>query len=253
LRPRDFYEKRHLERGPMRDYHYVEFPPAVRLFKTVNLIGKWVEEDIRLLDVGCGDATVISCLKRGNLFGLDISHNILEMATDDPRLRLIQAYSEKMPFRRSVFDVVVCLEVLEHVEDPKSVLREIRRIVKPGGRVLISIPVASYWRIINFRLRGRPETYLDELEHITEYSRIRLKRFTSVKRFLTQIESAGFIVVSVSGCYFIPDFLDRFIVAQVKRFPLMARIYNLVDIAFGYFPLLRYVGRYLFISCKVAR
>lgn len=233
----------------MRDYHYTELPPAVRLRKTLRILKRAVGTGMKLLDVGCGDATAISSVGRGKLFGLDISYNILEMAPDSRDSKLVQGTGGNIPFGAGVFDVVTCLEVLEHVRNPRKVLKEIKRVVKRGGYVLLSVPVASYWRIIKSRLRGRREEYLDELEHITEFTRIRLKRFVPIKRLLGQIKSTGFGIRSISGCYYIPDFLDGHANRLTKRFPRLGGLYSKIDVAAGHLPHLRYLGRYLFIEC----
>jgi len=52
----------------------------------------------------------------------------------------VQAEAAHVPFRDSVFDAVVCSELLEHVPDPPRVLSEIFRVLRPGGTVLICVP-----------------------------------------------------------------------------------------------------------------
>jgi SAM-dependent methyltransferase len=53
-----------------------------------------------------------------------------------------------MPYQDESFDNIFCLEVLEHCENPEQVIREIERIVKPKGAVVISIPFAVKWHMI---------------------------------------------------------------------------------------------------------
>jgi SAM-dependent methyltransferase len=50
---------------------------------------------------------------------------------------------ERLPFADGVFDAVFCTEVLEHLRDPRRCLREIRRVLAPGGRVLVSVPTPT--------------------------------------------------------------------------------------------------------------
>ncbi len=64
----------------------------------------------------------------------------------------VQASAESLPFRETAFDAVICSEMLEHVIDPKSVLEEIQRILKPNGILLISVPFLS-------RIHGDPYDY----------------------------------------------------------------------------------------------
>lgn len=52
----------------------------------------------------------------------------------------VQGDAERLPFADGTFDAVICAELLEHVFDPRQVVREIRRVLRPGGRVLITVP-----------------------------------------------------------------------------------------------------------------
>ncbi len=247
---RDFYDRRHAERGAMRDYHYTELPPSVRLYKTLSILKRLDKNGTRILDVGCGDATVLSLLNRAGRFGTDISQTILGFAAENEGIELAQAYGDYLPFANDSFDVVTCMEVLEHVPDPSVIIGELTRVAKPGGKVLITVPIASWWRFINYRFRGREEKYLDEEEHITEYSRFELKRFTPAMNFLDDIKRCGLIVKRVSGAYYMPDFLEWRIAPTLMRSPRLRRLYSIWDVFMGFFPIVRFMGRYLFIECK---
>jgi len=223
---RDFYDERHGERGAMRDYHYTELPPSVRLHKTLFTLKRLVKNNARILDVGCGDATVLSSLNRGERFGTDISSTILDYAAANKGIRLTQAYGDHLPFADNSFDVVTCMEVLEHVPNPPDIIAELRRVTKRDGKVLITVPTASWWRTFNYKFRGRKEEYLDELEHITEYSRFALKRFTLVRDFLNQIREQGLVVTNISGAYFVPDFMEWRIAPVLNRHPTLLKFYS---------------------------
>ena len=248
---RDFYDERHAERGAMRDYHYTELPPSIRLNKTLSVLKRLVRADVQMLDVGCGDATVLSSLNRGERFGTDISLTILDYAAANKGIRLTQAYGDHLPFADNSFDVVTCMEVLEHVPNPPDVIAELRRVAKRDGKVLITVPAASWWRTFNYKFRGRKEEYLDELEHITEYSRFKLKRFTPVKEFLLDIEEQGLQVEKLSGSYFVPEFLEWRIAPTLNRHPRLRDLFSLYDMFIGILPIIRCMGRYLFIECKL--
>lgn len=64
----------------------------------------------------------------------------------------VQAYAELLPFGDSIFDAVICSEMLEHVMDPLCVLKEIRRVLKTDGVLLISVPFLN-------RIHGDPYDY----------------------------------------------------------------------------------------------
>ncbi len=101
----------------------------------------------RVLDVGCGAGQVAKAVKRArrdlDVFGCDISHSALEAAsTPTPEgvdFRLSTA--ERVPFADGELEFVWIFDVLEHVDSPETVLREVRRVLKPGGGFHIVLPL----------------------------------------------------------------------------------------------------------------
>jgi SAM-dependent methyltransferase len=84
----------------------------------------------RVLDVGCGDRPYDALFTGADeLVGFDVPSN--EYAD-------LHGSIEGIPVDDASFDVVLCLQVLEHVPDPAAALRELRRAVRPGGRVLLT-------------------------------------------------------------------------------------------------------------------
>lgn len=119
--------------------------------KTINrLIVKHIKdyklENPLILEVGCGDGYVLKEIsekvKTSNLIGIDANQKWL----DDAKIRLgekaklIYGFAEELPFEDNSIDIIVCTEVLEHVIDPKSVLLELKRVIKPNCPVIVSIP-----------------------------------------------------------------------------------------------------------------
>lgn len=85
---------------------------------------------LRVLDAGCGDRRYEALLSgAAEIVGFDLPGN--------PRADL-HGSIEAIPVEDAAFDVVLCLQVLEHVPDPAAAVRELRRVVGPGGRVLCS-------------------------------------------------------------------------------------------------------------------
>lgn len=123
-------------------------------FKRLDL-----REGERVLDLGCGRGRHTHALYWNDIpvhaTGLDLSEADI-MATADgffdlpppaaSRHRsgtLTAGDAQSLPFADDSFDVVMCSEVLEHVDDPDAAMREITRITKPGGRVALSVP--RFW------------------------------------------------------------------------------------------------------------
>lgn len=111
---------------------------------------------MKILDVGCGSGFfMVIC--GGQVFGLDDDENV-----EVCRRRGLQAYpidleKDCFPFKDASFDVTVCLEVIEHLTNPRNVLSEMSRVLKPNGYLLISTPnnrMPTWW-IRDFLLRLR--------------------------------------------------------------------------------------------------
>jgi SAM-dependent methyltransferase len=104
-----------------------------------------LEVGASLLDVGCGPGTITidfaARLSPGSVIGVDASAEVIGKATalatqrgvDNAEFIVADAYS--LPFADDTFDVVHTHQTLHHVADPAAVLREMRRVVKPGGVV----------------------------------------------------------------------------------------------------------------------
>ena len=73
------------------------------------------------------------------VFGLDLSASVVEAGRliTDPNFIPVQASGDALPFKNGVFDFVYCWGVLHHTKDPSKTLREVWRVVKPGGRLAI--------------------------------------------------------------------------------------------------------------------
>jgi len=97
----------------------------------------------RILDVGCawGYDAVYLAKKSREYYGIDINPNSIAKAKRlHPHLNFQQASAEKIPFPNSFFDAVVMSEVLEHVKNEISTLREVDRVLKHGGLFVLGTP-----------------------------------------------------------------------------------------------------------------
>jgi SAM-dependent methyltransferase len=108
---------------------------------------KW--ERMRLLDLGIGDGFTIRLIKReGDVSGVDID----PVAVSRARLRGIDAKvgtAYEVPFPDDSFGIVTSIEVLEHLEDPVSAIKEANRVLKQGGILLVTTPIPStLWNVL---------------------------------------------------------------------------------------------------------
>jgi SAM-dependent methyltransferase len=99
--------------------------------------------DGSILDVGCGIAWLADHFE--NYTGIDSSPEMVESAVARGRTVLLGNVEKGLPFPDSSFDGVVAKDLLEHVDDPVAVVREVARVLKPGGRVFASSPDAQRW------------------------------------------------------------------------------------------------------------
>lgn len=125
-----------------------------------------------VLDIGCGGGHLLEILQKvpghsgENLCGVDYSARAVEQA----KLRVPEANFElgdatRLPFLTGAFDIVICCEVLEHLDNPRQALREAHRVLSPKGMLIITIPNGakdSYEGHVNFWDKGQFRDFCDE-------------------------------------------------------------------------------------------
>jgi SAM-dependent methyltransferase len=99
----------------------------------------------RVLDAGCGTAYGSEILAQAGgdeVVGVDLDADVIEEARDSvsDSVSLLVGDAHELPLEDSSFDLVVCFELIEHVEEPGSILDELRRVVRPDGIVAVSSP-----------------------------------------------------------------------------------------------------------------
>lgn len=109
----------------------------------------------RVLDAGCGSGRHLCEAFRSqgvDVVGIDLkwddivtTKNILSLMNDESTGLLMAAMANitRLPFQDGVFDAIICSEVLEHINDNKTAVAELVRVLKPGGNMAVSVP--SFW------------------------------------------------------------------------------------------------------------
>lgn len=113
-----------------------------------GLVARYATLDHPILDAGSGTGLNLRHLPPGSV-GLDINpRNVALLRRRLPAHRIVLGDVEAMPFADGSFGTVVCTEVLEHVPNPAIALAEIRRVLRPGGTLIGSVPARSMvWKL----------------------------------------------------------------------------------------------------------
>lgn len=100
-----------------------------------------------ILDLGCGTGAVLQELAQiGSAAGLDMSPIALGFCRERGLSNLVIGRGERIPMRDACFDAVIALDVFEHIEDDAAAYREVARVLKPGGILVLSVPAfKSLW------------------------------------------------------------------------------------------------------------
>lgn len=160
-----------------------------KIGERVEFASRFITEGDTLLDVGCGEG-IIQYFIRGkvkNLYGIDNSKHELKKAKRRGFItQQINFDEDKFPFKDNFFDVVTCLDVIEHVKDPTLLLGEIHRILKHGGKLIISTPNIRFSdHLFKLIFKGRfPKTSEDP--NLYDGGHIHFFTFSDLRSLLTE-------------------------------------------------------------------
>jgi len=102
-------------------------------------------ENARILDAGCGSGrNMVELARSGTVTGVELSHTSVCLARARAAGEVIEGSVLDMPFESSSFDLAVSLDVIEHLEADLDALRELRRVVAPGGALLLTVPAYGW-------------------------------------------------------------------------------------------------------------
>ena len=132
-----------------------------------------------VLDLGCRTGALTQHYARGNwVVGVDVDRKALELARERLGIETVWAdVEDELPFADRSFDVVVAGEVLEHLADPAAAVGHVRRVLRPGGRFVGSVPNAFRLKSrIRFAAGRHPET---DDTHLQLFTPANLRRLLS--------------------------------------------------------------------------
>lgn len=179
----------------------------------------------KIVDLGCGTGYYLFLLSNLpvslNLTGFDSDKNSLSEAAESLRNKKIKFYVgdlHKIPFKSSSFDKAIMSEVLEHVSDDEKVLKEVFRILKPEGTLVISTPSINYpfmWDPINWVLQHFFRTHIKTGFFSGIWNQhLRLYQITDLEK---KFQRAGFKIEAIEELTFWCLPFNHYLVNAVAR------------------------------------
>lgn len=134
--PPDYYQTGVRDNLFQLIWHTWKWYSMKKFFKKLNA------KPLKILDVGCASGYLTSQIATffpsSDIFGVDSYQEAIKFGTKSyPNIRFKYADAHRLPFNDKVFDLITCIETLEHLENPKGAISEMYRCLKKGGRVLI--------------------------------------------------------------------------------------------------------------------
>lgn len=174
--------------------------------KRMDICLNWLQES-RLtpssivLDAGCGASPLVQRLTElgYKAWGFDHSFKMLQDAHPDPQGRFVQGDVEALPFPDEAFDAVVCLGVLDYLPSDDIALRELSRVTRKGGILMLSLPQkVNVPAIVEFALYLQKKLGTlfgsdTELSHTISRIRSRWPTLQRRERSLLLLKKAGFV------------------------------------------------------------
>jgi SAM-dependent methyltransferase len=151
----------------------------------------------RVLDAGCGSGRTLQELADyGQVSGIELDTESAELARGRGLGEVVIGRLEQLPWDDGTFDLITCLDVIEHVPDDITALQELRRVCRPGGRLLVTVPAYQalwsqhdeanhhYRRYSRPRLRGAAAAAGWRIERVSAFNSLLLAPAAAVR--LTQ-------------------------------------------------------------------
>lgn len=184
-------------------------------------IEKYIPEG-KLLDVGCATGYFLDAAKNYGLetFGVELS----EKAVQQVMLRhknIFQGAVEDANFNDSTFDFITIFDLIEHVTDPDSTIKEVSRIIKQGRHIAISTPDITSWHA---KILGKRWGFIIPLEHLFYFSPNSMKLL---------LKKHGFSIVTVRKNYKIFTIHD---ILRMAEFYYPKNLVNIISKFFSIFP-----------------
>jgi SAM-dependent methyltransferase len=147
----------------------------------------------RILEIGVGEGHVMTRVRerfpQATLVGLDLPDAELAGHWRNEGLPCMFGDATRLPFADGTFDLVMAIEVLEHVPGPDAALRELERVCTSGGTLVASVPFEPVWRLGNMARRRYLRDWGNTPGHVNHWTRWGFSRFVSGRFSVAEVAS----------------------------------------------------------------
>lgn len=146
--------------GPTWD-HSIVLPPVIQAARSIPSKGS-------ILDIGCGNGAMLAEVRKLGSFrlcGVESSDSAVRLARSQGfDVRLADASTDLVTiFEPHSFDLVISVEVIEHVYDPRGLLRQAYAMLRPKGRLLLTTPYHGYFKNLLIAVLGKGDAHYNPL------------------------------------------------------------------------------------------
>ncbi|MAF36424.1 hypothetical protein CL622_04900 [archaeon] len=144
----------------------------------------------RILDIGCGTGETLSFLKiiypSAEIWGLDISPKAVKYALGRGHKNIVLGDAGRLKLNKKYFDLVLFLDVLEHIKDEATALREASKVLQPGGRIIITSPALKFIWSAHDKNQGHHRRYTRrEIKTLSKAAKLKIEYMTYFNFFLS--------------------------------------------------------------------
>jgi len=138
------------------------------------------KSDVKILDAGCGTGQMTKLLEGyGEAVGLDLAPEAINYAKIRGVKNLVQGSITEPPFEPGSFDLVVSLDVIEHVDNDMQILAGLRDIVRPGGHLVVTVPAFQMLWSEHDEINHHKRRYrVPQLRHLVQEAGFEVSRIT---------------------------------------------------------------------------